>query len=165
MAVALLTTPKRSILPKYRDNFWTPPKPQPTYAEKHVAYLRSRRMQPVYLLLAVLGITAIGAASVVALEVLRPAGYNSQAAYTIIGFLTPTVVSILALIKSSGNGQTLKHIHDCQHETAQKADIAAKASIATEEKVAEIAAKAAIPDVHKMHVDEMTVDQVRKVKP
>lgn len=152
---------------------------KPTAFEtKHTAYLRSRKMQPVYYLTAVLGISLIGALSVVALEVLRPEGVNTQAAYTILGFLAPTLVSLLAILRSVGNAQALNHLHDCTHqqnehiEAATKAaTVAAQAATQVKHKVAEaltesgkLKAKAISDSIHDMHVETMHVEKVEKSK-
>jgi hypothetical protein len=66
-------------------------------------------MQPAVLYVsAVLGIILIAVGGVVSLEVLRPDGVNTQAAYTIVGICTPTLAVLIGLIKSIGNGQAIE---------------------------------------------------------
>lgn len=53
-------------------------------------------------LLAIIGLSVlslIGGGLVVALEVLRPDGVNTNATYTIIGIITPTMAVLLAWLK------------------------------------------------------------------
>lgn len=88
-------------------------------------------MQPVFYLLAVGIITLIGAGSVVCLEIFRPEGYNAQAAYAIIGICTPTITVLLGILKSVGNGQEIKHLHECAHETKEKAKEAVQIAVET----------------------------------
>jgi hypothetical protein len=77
-------------------------------------------------LAAVLGTLFIGCASVVALELGRPAGYNSQSAYTIIGMCTTVLTVLLAIIKSIGNGQDLADVKRGTEETKSAAVAAAQ---------------------------------------
>ncbi len=100
-------------------------KPLVSYAKKYDAYQRSKRMQPVYYLIGLISVCFIGAASVLTLEICRPEGYNSQAANTIIGFLVPSAIAMVAALRSAANGQGQVHIQDTLQEAKAQAEVAA----------------------------------------
>jgi len=61
-------------------------------------------------LIAAISVLTVCSASIVALEWLRPEGYNSQAAYAIIGMGGVILTNIFGIIKSINNGQQLKEV-------------------------------------------------------
>jgi len=69
---------------------------------------------------AVVGISAVGVAGVVALEVLQP-NVDRGLIVTIIGFLTPTVVALLALIRGEGNSQQIARVAEHAEKAAAEA--------------------------------------------
>jgi hypothetical protein len=80
-------------------------------------------MQPAALyLIAVFGITVVCVGGVVALEVLRPDGVNTQATYTILSVCGPTLAVLIGLIKSIANGQAIEEAKHTAAVTATKAD-------------------------------------------
>jgi hypothetical protein len=96
-------------------------------------------------LIAVLGVTGIGCGSVVALEIARPEGYNSQAAYTIAGICTTVLTVLLGIIKSISNGQALEEVKRKAEEArgvaaaaAERADVSARETVRGNLQVAEL---------------------------
>jgi uncharacterized protein YceK len=77
-------------------------------------------MKPLYAYLATaLGVLFIGCGSVVALEIARPEGYNSQASYAIIGMCTTVLTVLVGIIKSISNGQDLKEVKETVKTVAE----------------------------------------------
>jgi hypothetical protein len=55
--------------------------------------------------------SGIGVAGIVAVEALRPKEDNAQIIFTILGFLSPTMVAVLALLKAHENREAVKDLH------------------------------------------------------
>jgi hypothetical protein len=82
-------------------------------------------IQPAVLyLLGILGLSAVGVAGVVALEVLRPDGYNTAAVGQILAILTPTVAILVAALKSVQNGQAIQEVKETVHEAKAEVQLA-----------------------------------------
>lgn len=64
----------------------------------------------VLLLGALTGLSLVGVLSVLAVMILRPNADNTQLIVTIIGFLTPTIVSVIGAFKGIQNSHTLKDL-------------------------------------------------------
>jgi hypothetical protein len=82
-------------------------------------------MQPAAMYLAaVFGITLICVVGVVALELLRPDGVNTNATYTIISVCGPTLAVLIGIIKSIGNGQAIEEAKQTARVAATETRIA-----------------------------------------
>jgi hypothetical protein len=57
-------------------------------------------------------LSAIGVAAVLGILALRPHDDNFQLIVTLLGFLTPTLISILSLLKSSENKEHLDNLNN-----------------------------------------------------
>lgn len=56
-------------------------------------------------------ISCLGVGAIVTLEIFAPAAGNLQTITIIIGFLTPTVVGLLGLLKSQENANAIANMH------------------------------------------------------
>lgn len=56
-------------------------------------------------------ISAMGLAAVVGIIALRPTQDNTQTIIMILGFLSPTVIAVLALLKSTENKENIDALH------------------------------------------------------
>lgn len=130
MTQALLSTPFKS---NYQWNFRTVNYAQKAKAAETLAW--RHLMQPIYYLAGILGMSLIGAVSIVCLEIFRPEGYNTAAAYTIIGYLTPTCAALVVGLRSIANGQKIDHMHVCAHDIKEEVVAAKEVAIETKREV------------------------------
>ncbi len=84
---------------------------------------------------AILGPQLIGGALIVALEWLRPGGdYNSNTTTVLLGMSTAASAQLLSMVnrmfEHKDVKQSLEHLHECQHQLNDKADVAANNSAA-----------------------------------
>jgi uncharacterized alkaline shock family protein YloU len=71
-------------------------------------------------------ISCLGVGAIVALEICAPTANNIQAITIIIGFLTPTVVGMLGLMKSQENGKAIDKMHNSTDSTLSQISLNAK---------------------------------------
>jgi hypothetical protein len=90
-------------------------------------------------LTAILGVSAIGVGGIVVLEWLRP-DVDRGVILQIVGFLTPTVAAMLALIRAELNGRGIEQVKQQAAVAADAASVAAERAVATESKVRDTAA-------------------------
>jgi len=91
-------------------------------------------------LLPICVLIGLGLVAIVAVSILRPSQDNSQIITTIIGLLTPTLVALIAAVKSIQNGQDIKELHivvnsrlsQLLQQTAMAAKLAERGLIASE---------------------------------
>ena len=55
--------------------------------------------------------SALGVAVVFGILVLRPSQDNTQLILGVLGYLTPTLISVLALLKSTENKENIESLH------------------------------------------------------
>lgn len=61
-----------------------------------------------WVVVALLGESALLLGSVLMLEIMRPEGYNTAALYTVIGIVAPVFAVLVNIFKSHFNAQTMK---------------------------------------------------------
>lgn len=92
-------------------------------------------------------ISCLGVGAIVALEICAPTTNNIQAITIIIGFLTPTVVGMLGLMKSQENGKAIDKMHNSTDSTLSQISLNAKTA-ADKADVAAVNIEAAVKNGH-----------------
>jgi hypothetical protein len=59
-------------------------------------------------LIGVVSLSGMGVVALVALEVLRPDGYNTAVVGQIIGLIGPSIIGLMVLLRSVANGQAIE---------------------------------------------------------
>lgn len=100
-----------------------------------------------------LAIAVVGAASIVAISVLRPKEDNTILITQVLGFLAPTAAALLALVKSTQTGTAVRELHlavnsrltQLLEQTAMASEAVgeARAATAAAEKAAQLAVETA----------------------
>lgn len=84
---------------------------KPAPQSPHVCHTVTIHKDWLVTLTAVMSICVLGVAAIIILEIVNPAKDNSQLIATIIGFLTPTMVALLATVKSVQNSTAITALH------------------------------------------------------
>jgi hypothetical protein len=91
--------------------------------------------------IAVCALTGLGVAGIVAMEWLRPDGYNTQVVNWIISMIVPTVTGLMVLIRSAMNATEAKEIK----EDVKEVKMEARAAATKAAEAAEVASKIVEP--------------------
>lgn len=103
-------------------------------------------LQPAALyLFGVIALSALGVTALVALECLRPEGYNTAVIGQIIGLIGPSIIGLMVLIRSVANGQAtetaIKKIDHAAGKAEEAVATAAAAPAATAQAVKSVLAE------------------------